>query len=36
MDGRALEAGVSRVVVLGGLSLFGRTAVEQLRCFGIN
>jgi hypothetical protein len=35
MDGRAVEAGMTRVIVLGGLGLFGRTAADQLRRFGI-
>jgi hypothetical protein len=35
LDGRAVEANVTRVVVLGGLGLFGRTAAEQLRRLGI-
>jgi saccharopine dehydrogenase-like NADP-dependent oxidoreductase len=35
MDGRSLEAGVRRVIVLGGLGLFGRTAIEELRRIGL-
>src|SRR4051794_1864812 len=35
MDGRPLGSLVKRVIVLGGLGLFGRTIVEQLRPSGI-
>lgn len=35
MDGRSLETDLRRVIVLGGLGLFGRTAAEQLRRFGV-
>ena len=35
MDGRSLETGVRRIIVLGGLGLFGRTAVDELRQLGM-
>jgi saccharopine dehydrogenase-like protein len=35
LDGRAVGAGMKRVIVLGGLGLFGRTAAAQLRRLGI-
>jgi hypothetical protein len=35
MDGRAVGTGVRRIVVLGGLGLFGRTAATQLRQWGM-
>jgi hypothetical protein len=35
VDGRSRETGVRRVIVLGGLGLFGGTAAAQLRKFGV-
>jgi hypothetical protein len=35
VDGRSLEAGVRRVIVLGGLGQFGRMAAEELRRLGV-
>jgi short subunit dehydrogenase-like uncharacterized protein len=36
VDGRSLERGVKRIIVLGGLGQFGRTAAEQLRALGMS
>jgi hypothetical protein len=36
MDGPQLEQGVKRIVVVGGLGLFGRTIVEELHVLGIS
>jgi predicted dinucleotide-binding enzyme len=35
LDGRSLEAAMKRVIVLGGLGQFGRTAANELRRLGI-